>query len=445
MKIAVFGAGYVGLACAVGYATLGHTIHCVDNDVEKIEALNADKYHIHESEIVGYLRAERQAALLGDKTPPTIVFTTDVATAINECDIAMICVGTPASPDGLDVSAVLDVCEQISTLCPPNFTIVVKSTMPVGATRRLTSVLTKLKSVNLFYIPEFLREGRAFDDFLEPDRVVVGSSGGLKITENHPIRPLIPSRCQIISTTYESAELAKLGANAMLASRVSFINEIGRIADSVGADIMEVANIIGADHRIGRNYLMPGLGWGGYCLPKDVSALAKLQSEHGLQSDLIPAIANSNEVQLSQVKRKIAETIRTLWTRSSILNISVLGCSFKSGTGDTRNSPAIEIIEWLAKSDNVDIKLYDQAATYPHGRKNVNQYASALDTMHDADLILCLNVTPAIMSLDPTMAALVVRNRTVFDATNLLDDMAWRDLGFNVVTVGRSGRAAFDK
>lgn len=440
MKIAVFGAGFVGLTCAVGLARLGYTVTLIDIDAERIQKLNDGICPFHETNLQEYVTAMRDFP--ESLYPSSITYTTDYKAA-EHTDVTYICVGTPKNGDTLDTSAVETVVRQVEEVCQPNYSIVVKSTLPVGTMRRLAGVLTRLKSINLWYVPEFLSEGRALFDFQNPARVVLGTASGESGIE--PLgdmwkllmvgQPYVP----FLEMDYESAELAKLASNAMLATRVSFMNEIALIADKVGGDVDSVRRAMRCDPRIGSEYLNAGIGWGGYCLPKDVDALIGLTHGAVAHNGVLAGARHVNSLMPDFVVYRLSEHFRRGVSLSG-LKFAVWGCAFKAGTDDVRSSQAVETIRWLLDRD-AEVAVYDPLARMPFEHEQLKQVPTKEGALHEADALVILTHDRAFgpMTFSPTVAALTMKQKVVLDGVNLYSshENQWKELGFTYYGVGR--------
>src|SRR3989339_165505 len=344
MKVVMIGTGYVGLTTGLGYAKLGHHVACVDTDVAKIAQLDLGEVPFYEPELSEILREMQEEG--------RVMFTTDLASVIGRAEVIMIAVGTPASPTGeADLSAVFQVAEQIGSLLDHEAVIVVKSTVPPGTNKaviaRVRAAMQKAGKevysdvVTNASVPEFLREGSAFVDFFKPDRIVVGADD--RIVQTILDRLHVGINAPRVFTTVESAELIKYAANAFLATKISFINEIANIAERIGADVTEVARGIGLDRRIGPHFLQAGIGYGGSCFPKDVSALHQLSGMNGYTFKLLSSVIEVNNRQRDLFFAKIERVMGPLKGRK----IAVWGLAFKNDTDDVRESAAIDFFQRL--------------------------------------------------------------------------------------------------
>ena len=442
MKIAVIGVGYVGLVTAACLAKFGHRVMAVDVDADKVDALQHGRPTIHEVGLGELLRAQLAAGRLG--------FGCDVAAAMAEAEIVFIAVGTPARSDGSAALEAFDaVIAQLQALPRAPATIVLKSTLPVGTARRVQAALAAGGS-EVLSNPEFLREGSAVQDFLAPDRIIIGSddpAGAASACLLRAYRPLVEQGVPVLTMDTRSAELSKCAANAMLAARISFVNEIAAIAAATGADIERVCDGIGSDRRIGRQFLQAGVGYGGSCFPKDVAALRHTAREHRLRAELLDATERVNRRQhrwpLAALRRDFGngEALRGL-------HAAVWGLSFKPGTDDMRDAPSVPLIERLCRA-GVELTLYDPAAMdnarqcLPVSAK-LHWADSAAVALEQADVLLLLTEWPEFVSFAPERAAAKLRLRIVYDGRNALDRVTWRAAGLRLVQIGRPDHAADD-
>src|SRR3989338_9469952 len=351
MNISVIGTGYVGLVTGACLAEVGHTVTCVDISQEKISRLNKGIIPIYEPGLESVVHTNTQAGRLR--------FTTDLAEAIPTSDVAIIAVGTPSAADGTaDLQYVFAAAESIAKLLQKYTVIVTKSTVPVGTGKQVEKIIQQLYSGDFAYAscPEFLREGCAVDDFFSPDRVVIG-------VRSHQASDVMLDvfkdiRGQKVVTTVESAELIKYASNAFLATKISFINEIAQVCERMNADIEEVAYGVGLDHRIGPKFLKAGIGWGGSCFPKDVSALNQMAGASGYDFRLLKSVIEVNRNQ----RRHFIDRIGRVLSDVKEQRIAVLGLAFKDNTDDIRESAAIDVIQQLVDGGAI-VTAFDYQAT----------------------------------------------------------------------------------
>jgi UDPglucose 6-dehydrogenase len=450
MNIAIIGSGYVGLVAAACMAEMGHRVISVDNDETKIQALKKGECIIHEEFLPELL--ERHS---GDR----LTFTSDLDYALRASSIVFIAVGTPPCETGeADLSVLEAVCHDIAASMDRHKVIVVKSTVPVGTNDWVRRILVRYgASPKLFCVasnPEFLREGTAVTDFLFPDRIVIGSdcvnsklileqvylplTGGTYARTKGaiPIPDAAPRPAPMIVTHTRSAEMIKHASNAFLAMKISFINAVANLCESAGADIQEVCEGVGSDQRIGNKFLKPGIGYGGSCFPKDLTALHSAAREYGCGFHLLEEVMRINEDQRKFFLRKVRNVLWTLKGK----RLAVLGLAFKGGTDDIRESPAIALVKMLAK-EKCQIVAYDPAAM-DRAKAELESGAvtfasSAYDAAKGADALLVLTDWEEFVELDFDRLRKELRHPILIDGRNLysLEEMERR--GFNYVSVGR--------
>ena len=359
MKIAVVGTGYVGLVAGTCLADSGHDVICVDKDAAKVEALNRGEIPIYEPQLAELVKRNTARGRLH--------FSTDLAAAAKRCRVAYICVGTPPDEDGhADLGAVFAVARAIGEALEEWTVVVLKSTVPVGTADKVRAILSEATSVPCEVVsnPEFLKEGAAVDDFTKPDRVVVGTASDRAAAVMQEIyAPFVRTGRPIMVMDNRSAEFVKYAANCMLATKISFINEMANLAERVGADIAMVRRGIGTDSRIGYDFLFPGAGYGGSCFPKDVDALIMTGREHGYALRIMESVREVNEAQKSVLFEKLDARFESLEGRK----IAVWGLAFKPRTDDMREAPAITLIEKLLAA-GASVSAYD-----PEARDNARE------------------------------------------------------------------------
>jgi UDPglucose 6-dehydrogenase len=432
MKIAVIGTGYVGLVTGAGFSDFGHDVTCVDIDRARVEALRRGEIPIHEP---GLPELVQRNARLG-----RLKFTTAIAEAVPGAHLALIAVGTPSRADGgADLSAVLDAAREIGAAATGFVVVVTKSTVPVG-TADLVRAAVAERAKHPFAVasnPEFLKEGDAVNDFLKPARVIIGAD------EPRAVEVLRGAYAGIMRTgerfqvmDIRSAELTKYAANAMLATRISFMNELARLAEVVGADIESVRKGIGSDPRIGAKFLFAGAGFGGSCFPKDLRALLHTGHEHDVPLSVVDAVERANERQ----KRLLGErVIAHFGGRLDGKRVAVWGLAFKPETDDIRESPALTLIDQL-RSAGATVVGYDPAAA-----ANVRaQLAGAIELAADpyaaashADALVLVTEWHELRHPDLTRLADTMRGKSLFDGRNVWSPAEVRAAGFTYYGVGR--------
>src|SRR5436190_3913278 len=421
--IAVIGTGYVGLVTAAGFAELGSDVWCIDIDERKIEGLKQGRIPIWEPG-------------LGDlvtKHSGRMHFSTNLADALDHARLLFVAVGTPPLYSGdADLSAVHAVVDSM----PPSdhHALVMKSTVPVGTGRNIRRLFEGQGKSGFRYVscPEFLKEGSAIDDFLGPDRVVIGDEGdwaGDAVEELY--RPL---DAPIIRTDVPSAEMVKLAANAFLATKISFINEIANVCEVTGADVTEVARGIGLDERIGNKFLQAGIGFGGSCFPKDVSALKQLAGNSGYHFQLLASVLEVNDLQKRKVIQKLQKHLGTLVGK----RIALLGLAFKPNTDDMREASSL-VLSARLQSDGAIVRAYDPVAE-DEARKLIHGVEFAndpLDCVRDADAVVLVTEWQEFKDLDWREVAETMAGRLIVDGRNALDPDAIRAAGLDYEGIGR--------
>lgn len=421
-RVAVIGTGYVGLTTGACLASLGHRVTCADIDAAKIALLASGRIPIVE-------RGLENLVAEGLRTG-SLSFIADPKAAVADCEIAFLCVPTPQGDDGsADLSYVQSAASNIATHLPFESIVVNKSTVPVGSTKVVERALQR-PDVKVVSNPEFLREGSAVDDFMKPDRVVVGSDDQASAMKVALLYESLSTR--VIITDPASAETIKYAANAFLATKLSFINAIAAICEGVGADINDVIVGMGSDHRIGQDFLRPGPGWGGSCFPKDSRALIKIAETAGYRFSLLEGVVAVNNEQLDRVARKI------LPGSGAGRTVAVWGLTFKANTDDLRDSPAIAIIDRLL-AQGAEVVAYDP--TVPENRQGVPDgirlTSSPVEACFQADALAVLTEWDEFKWIDPIEVAKVMTGRHIVDGRNILDRSEWRKAGFDYEGIGR--------
>jgi UDPglucose 6-dehydrogenase len=430
MKIGIIGCGYVGLVSGVCMAALGHQVVAVDVDDNRIAKLNQGISPIYEpglSELIVKEMANKR-----------LRFTTDFKQMVKATDIIFIAVGTPpATTGGADLSMVFAAAEQVAGLAEAPKTLVIKSTVPPGTGSRVAAAVANAKfPIEVVNNPEFLREGTAINDFMEPDRVVFGANSPTGTAVLREIyQPLIDKGYAIFSMSRESAELTKFAANAMLAMRISFINELSQLAGAIGADIESVRIGIGSDKRIGPSFLKAGAGYGGSCFPKDVAALVFQMKQLGLEPALLSGIETANKYQKQHFSKTVYESVRG----TTNPEVAVWGFAFKPDTDDIREAPAIEIIKTLLER-NIKVRCYDPQAMANGKRVFGDQIIWAEDALacaRAADAIAIVTEWPEFITQDWNEVAGVMRGRHIFDGRNCLASNKVTKAGLFYTAIGR--------
>ena len=429
MQITVIGTGYVGLVAGVCFADVGHKVICVDNNAAKIETLMQGQIPIYEPGLEDILRSAKSR----------MSFTTDLATAVNNCEVIFIAVGTPETPDGsADLTPTFNVVEEVCRAAQKPKFIVLKSTVPVGTNEKVKSFIKEYGSHNHQIInnPEFLKEGAAIDDFLHPDRVVIGcESDEARKIMGEIYAPFIGEGRPLLFMSNTSAELTKYAANSFLSVKISFANELAALADKVGADIDEVRTGFTSDGRINESFFYPGVGYGGSCFPKDVQALIHTAQENGCSMDIVTSADNVNDKQKVVLYHKVKNRFGSLEGKK----FALWGLSFKPRTDDVREAPAGYLIEKLT-NEGATIVAYD-----PVARETAQQYfktpftiaPSAIEACNDADALLI--VTEWNEFRNPNFAEVKKRLKTpiIFDGRNALIMEDVKHHNFEYFCIGR--------
>ena len=433
IRLAVVGTGYVGLTTGACFAHLGHHVVCGDIDERKVDMLNSGHIPIVEEGLESIVNAARAAGRLE--------FVLGAETAVRDADIVFLCVPTPQGDDGsADLSYIEQAAAQIAPVLRPGAVVVNKSTVPVGSTLAVERVLQR-NDVYVVSNPEFLREGTAVHDFLHPDRVVIGSADRAAAERVAELYANIDTPIHI--TDPASAETIKYAANGFLAMKISFVNAVAAMCEAVGADVAAVVEGIGSDKRIGMQFLRPGPGWGGSCFPKDSRALVKIAEDHGYNFTMMRGVIDVNDEQLERMVTKISVAAGRSDSDLSGVTVGALGLTFKAGTDDLRESPALAIISEL-RAHGADVRAFDPTTTGeldPHqtmvldGIELVND---PLDVADGADVIAVFTEWPDFAKIE--LAQLAARARpgtTIVDTRNLFEPDMVRDAGFGYDGVGR--------
>ncbi|HEY0377054.1 MAG TPA: UDP-glucose/GDP-mannose dehydrogenase family protein [Pyrinomonadaceae bacterium] len=432
MHIAVIGSGYVGLVTGACFAEFGVDVTCVDIDREKIARLSEGVIPIYEPGLEQLVVKNAQAGRLK--------FTTDLKAAVEHSLVIFLAVGTPPREDGsADLSYVESAARSIAECMNGYKVIVTKSTVPVGTGAHLRNLIREhqRERTNFAIVsnPEFLREGAAIDDFMRPDRVVIGSSDEEAIAILKDLyRPLYLIETPFVITTVEAAELTKYASNAFLATKISFINEIANLCDLIGCDVHDVARAMGMDGRIGRKFLHPGPGFGGSCFPKDTRALSSVAQKYGGETLIVDAVIEVNRRQRGAMIPKIEKLAGGLEGKT----VAVLGLSFKPETDDMREAPSVDIIHGFVER-GANVRAYDPAAM-DEARKVLPEIFYAedeYDAVEGADVLVLMTEWNQFRALDLERIRGLLRAPRVADLRNIYEPEAMRELGFDYVGVGR--------
>jgi UDPglucose 6-dehydrogenase len=431
MKIAVIGTGYVGLVAGACFAESGNDVICVDKDGSKIRTLRAGKMPIYEPGLEEMVRRNRHENRL--------TFTTTLPKAVRGSSIVFVAVGTPQGEDGAaDLQHVLEVAREVARAMNGYKVIVDKSTVPVGTAARVREVIRR-ETTHPFSVvsnPEFLKQGAAIDDFMKPDRVVIGAEDPrAREIMQELYAPFTRTGAPIMMMDCASAELTKYAANAMLATRISFMNEMASVCEAVGADVDEVRRAIGSDKRIGTSFLFPGVGYGGSCFPKDVKAMIHFASQKDYDFRILRAVEEVNNAQKTRLAAKMRSHFGTLKGRT----IAVWGLAFKPRTDDMREAPSIPLIKTLL-AEGADVQAYDPQATKVakgiFGSK-VTFTTKNYDALKGADGLAIVTEWNEFRRPDFEKMRKLMRSPVIFDGRNLFEPEQMKQSGFTYYSIGR--------
>jgi UDPglucose 6-dehydrogenase len=436
MRIAVVGTGYVGLVTGTCFAEVGIDVTCIDIDVKKIENLKKGILPIYEPGLEEMVARNTQKERLS--------FSNDLASSIQGCDVAFIAVGTPPGEDGsADLKYVLAVARSIGQNMNDYTVVVTKSTVPVGTAKKVRAAIEEemeARGVNIPFDvasnPEFLKEGAAIDDFLKPDRIVVGvaSERGQEVMKKL-YKPFLMNGHPLIFMDIPSAEMTKYAANAMLATKISFMNDIANLCEIMGADVNMVRKGIGSDVRIGNKFIYPGIGYGGSCFPKDVKALIRTASENGYDMKVLKSVEDVNENQKSVLYNKIFNHFNgDLAGRT----FAIWGLSFKPKTDDMREAPSLVIIQKLLEQ-GAKVRAYDPVAMKEaeHSLGDSIEYGKdEYETLIDADALLLVTEWPEFRSPNFNVVSKLMKEKVVFDGRNIYDAADMNERGFTYYGIG---------
>jgi UDPglucose 6-dehydrogenase len=431
MKLTIIGSGYVGLTSGACFAEVGHHVVCVDNDPQKVETLLAGQIPIYEPGLEEMVKKNVAARRLR--------FTTSTEEGVNHGEVLFIAVPTPPQPDGsVDLSFIEKVAREISQYLDSYRVIVDKSTVPVKTGERVSQTIRRYAKPGVEFDvvsnPEFLREGSAVIDLMKPDRIVIGGNSDRALALMQKVYE--PFVAPVLVTDINSAELIKHAANSFLALKISYINALAEICESSGADVLKVAEGIGADKRIGRDFLSAGLGYGGSCFPKDIAAFIAITEQLGIPFDLLKEVQRINARQLSRFIDSIREALWVLKDKK----LAVWGLAFKPNTDDVRSSVAMSLVERLV-AEGADVTAYDpkameKAKSMPVTGK-IKLASSALEAAAGAEALIIATEWHEFASVDLAELRQVMRTPLIFDGRNLIDPVAAADFGFQYRGIGR--------
>ncbi|HIJ55519.1 MAG TPA: UDP-glucose/GDP-mannose dehydrogenase family protein [Deltaproteobacteria bacterium] len=431
MKLTIAGTGYVGIVTGTGFANLGNDVICYDIDTEKVNMLSEGELPIYEPGLGEILRRNLDAGRLQ--------FTTDSIEAVQNSEIIFICVGTPSSSErAADLTAVKQVAEAIGRYMNDYKVVVNKSTVPVGTADLVRDIIKENQQGDIPFDvvsnPEFLREGAAVKDFENPDRIIIGTdSKKAEEVMASLYRAKARTGRPILITNIRSAEIIKYASNAMLATRISFMNQLSRLCEASGADIKDVARGLGLDNRIGSRFLHAGLGYGGSCFPKDIRALIATLKEHGCESDLFEAVHRINENQRSVAVEKLKSVLDINGS-----TVAVWGLSFKPKTDDVREAPSLDVIEDLHKM-GATVHAFDPVAMDNAKKeiKDVKFFENPYETIRDCDALIVVTEWDEFRNLDMRAVKVLLKQPIVVDGRNIYDPKEMKELGFTYLGIGR--------
>ncbi|MFY8019707.1 MAG: UDP-glucose dehydrogenase family protein [Bacteroidia bacterium] len=436
MKIVVIGTGYVGLVTGTCFAEVGIDVVCIDVDAKKIENLKKGIMPIYEPGL--------EEMVIRNAEKGRLQFSTSLKDNLNEADVAFIAVGTPPGEDGsADLKYVLAVAREIGQGINEHIVVVTKSTVPVGTANKVRHAVQEelnKRSLTLEFDvasnPEFLKEGAAIDDFLKPDRIVVGvESRKAEEVMRRLYKPFLLNGHPIIFMDVPSAEMTKYAANAMLATKISFMNDVANLCEIMGADVNMVRKGIGSDPRIGNRFIYPGIGYGGSCFPKDVKALIKTAAENGYNMRILNAVEEVNNAQKSVLFNKISTHFNGVMKGKTF---AIWGLSFKPKTDDMREAPSLVIIEKLLAA-GANVKAYDPVAMH-EAKKDLGEqieYSKDMnDALIDADALLIITEWPEFRTPNFKVMGKLMKNKLVFDGRNIYDIGEMKENGFDYYCIG---------
>lgn len=438
MKISIVGTGYVGLVTGTCFSETGINVTCVDIDKQKIQKLNKGEIPIYEPGL--------EQMILQNRDKKHLFFSTDLKESLVDSDVVFIAVGTPPNEDGsADLKHVLDVATKIGEQMDHYLVIATKSTVPVGTAKKVKEIVTnqlkKRKKKIPFDVvsnPEFLKEGNAINDFLKPDRIIIGlDSKKAEQIMKRLYKPFVLNSDRIIIMDIQSAELTKYAANAMLATKISFMNDLANLSDILGADITMVRKGIGSDTRIGSKFIYAGVGYGGSCFPKDVKALIKTGDESHYSLEILKAVNRVNDRQKTVLVEKILSHFKGNLQNK---HFGVWGLSFKPQTDDMREAPSVEIINQLLDR-GAFIKAYDPVAMNEAKKifgDTIEFVSEPYEALVDVDVLVLVTEWPEFRMPNFKVVGKLLNEKVIFDGRNIYDPHELRDLGFTYYGIGRS-------
>jgi len=433
MRLCVIGTGYVGLVAGTCFAEGGNDVICIDNDAAKIEKLRQGKVPIYEPGLEELIRRNVKEGRLA--------FSTDLPAAVKKSVVCFVAVGTPSADDGTaDLAAVMAVARAIGQAMDGYRVIVTKSTVPVGTAERLRNAVAAVtpQPFDVVSNPEFLKEGAAIEDFMKPDRVVIGATSPRAIDAMRQLYdPFVRTGNPILVMDNTSAEMTKYAANALLATRISFMNEIANLCERVGADVDQVRRGIGYDRRIGHHFLFPGVGYGGSCFPKDVKAVIHTAHDHGMEFSLLNAV---EDVNAAQKRRLVEKVVEEFGPELRDHRFAVWGLAFKPRTDDMREAPAIEVVQGLL-ARGATVAVHDPEALEEARQvfgDRVTYHRVNYEALKGADALLIVTEWNEFRRPDFVRMKQLLRRAIIFDGRNLYEPEVMREHGFTYLPIGRA-------
>lgn len=437
MKLVMIGTGYVGLVSGVCFSEFGFHVTCVDKDANKVNQLQSGQATIYEPSLNRLMQQNMQAGRL--------IFTQDTSSAVRDADAVFLAVGTPPNPQTgeADLQYIFAAAREVAESLKGYTVIVTKSTVPIGTGKQIQEIIQRINPDADFDIasnPEFLREGSAVEDFMKPDRIVIGTtSERAEQTLQKLYRPLTLEKVPIVSTDIETAEMSKYAANSFLATKVAFINEIADLCEKTGANVSTVAKAMGLDPRIGDKFLNPGPGIGGSCFPKDTKALASIARSHSVDFRIVESVIEANDERKHAMAKRI---ISNLGGEEAAKNktAAVLGITFKQNTDDIRESPALAIIDDLLRA-GIEIRIYDpqgmSAGRSRYQHHSINWCKDSYDCANGADALVVITEWNEFRHLDFDRIKKSLKKPLIIDLRNIYDPREMAKLGFEYSSVGR--------
>lgn len=428
MKLTVVGVGYVGLVAAACFADGGNHVVCVDTDKKKIDALNEGVIPIYEPGLTEIVKKNSEAGRL--------IFTTDLKHGVDSSLLIFLGVGTPSAADGsADISAVLQVAGEIAATMTEYKIIITKSTVPVGTHKVVRDLIASKTDVPFDYVsnPEFLKEGSAVEDFMKPDRVIIGTTNPAVMEFMKVLyAPFMRKSSRILFMDPASAEMAKYAANTMLATRISFMNELSALCDACGADIEQVRSGLGSDSRIGNAFLFAGVGYGGSCFPKDVRAMIHMGQQMGVPMTIAESVQQANFTQ----HQRFADRVLSYFSGRTDVRLGVWGLAFKARTDDTRESPAVFCVKRFLEA-GIAVTAYDPEAYCPELEGRIRRVDNAYDVLSGADALVIFTDWQEFRTPDFDAIAKQLKHPVVFDGRNLYSPSFVKKMGIEYYSIGR--------